>query len=57
MDETAKALGYEPRDNSEDYADEVLANSPPLDENSISDQMQGGEFCSVESGGGSAITL
>ncbi len=55
-DKTAAALGYKPQDNAEDYAGEVLANSPPLDEHSLSDQMQGGDFCSVESGGGAALT-
>ena len=55
-DETAASLGYVPQDNSEDYAQEVLANSPALDESSVSDQMQGGDFCSVEFGGGAALT-
>lgn len=55
-DETAAQLGYVPLDNSENYSEEILANSPPLNEDSLSDQLQGGDFCVVETGGGAAVT-
>ncbi len=54
-DEVARRLGYKPLDNSEDYADAVLAKSPPLDPNALSDQLQGGDFCVIEDGGGKPL--
>lgn len=53
----ARELGYQPLDNAEDYADEVLAATLPPDPHSRSDQLQGGDFCTVESGGGTALTM
>jgi len=54
-DEFAQKFGYRPMDNSEHWADEVLAESPPLDASSIADQHQGGDFCVTEEGGGSPL--
>ncbi len=48
----ATRLGYRPRDRSEDYAAEILAKAPPLDPDALPDQLQGGDFVVVESGGG-----
>lgn len=55
-DEQARQLGYQPQDNAEDYAEAVIAATPEPDPDSLSDQMQGGDFCTVESGGGAALT-
>ncbi len=51
-DEVATRFGYKPQDNADDWADQVLAESPPLDPDSIADQHQGGDFCVTEQGGG-----
>jgi len=56
-DEVARKFGYQPQDNSEDYADAVLAKSPPIDPDSRADQLQGGDFCVIEDGGGKPLTL
>ncbi|MCP5152069.1 MAG: NAD(P)-dependent oxidoreductase [Chromatiales bacterium] len=52
----AYRLGYRPEDRSEDYAQEVLANAPPVSPTSLPDQMQGGDFTVVEVGGGAPRT-
>ncbi|MEQ8515009.1 MAG: NAD(P)-dependent oxidoreductase [Chromatocurvus sp.] len=39
-------LGYEPKDNAEDYADEIL--SRPDDEDEVARDLHGGSFCSLE---------
>ena len=44
----ATDLGYRPEDNSEIYADEILAMSPPEDADEIALQLQGGVFASAE---------
>lgn len=54
-DEVARRLGYKPQDNSEDYAEAVLAKSPPLDPDALSDQLMGGDFCVIEDGGGKPL--
>ncbi|MEM7256530.1 MAG: NAD(P)-dependent oxidoreductase, partial [Pseudomonadota bacterium] len=54
-DQQASALGYQPLDNAETYAEAVIAATPEPDPDSISDQLQGGDFCTIESGGGAAV--
>ncbi|MGI9333215.1 MAG: NAD-dependent epimerase/dehydratase family protein [Gammaproteobacteria bacterium] len=48
----ASRLGYRPEDQSEDYAEEILRDAPALDPDSLSDQVQGGDFAVTELGGG-----
>src|SRR5947208_7206538 len=43
----AHRLGYKPQDDSEIYAQEVLAKEKPIDDE-IAENYQGGIFCSVE---------
>ena len=47
----AERLGYEPQDNAEDWAEEVLAKAPQ-DPSSPGAHVQGGDFAFLESGGG-----
>lgn len=56
-DEVAQRFGYEPQDNADEWAERVLADSPPLDPDSISDQHQGGDFCVTELGGGAPLKV
>ena len=49
---TPARFGYSPKDQSEDYAEAVLANAPDTDPHSIPERHQGGEFCVIERGGG-----
>ena len=46
----ASHLGYKPKDNAEQFADEVYANSALLDPQDIGDYCHGGPFASVELG-------
>jgi uronate dehydrogenase len=46
IDEGAKRLGYEPRDNAEDFAAEILAKPNPLD--AIGQRYQGGSFACID---------
>ncbi len=55
-DDHARQLGYAPQDNAEDYAEAVIAATPEPDPDALSDQLQGGDFCTVEQGGGAVIT-
>jgi uronate dehydrogenase len=48
----AERLGYRPKDNAEDWADEVMAKAPQ-DPSSAGAHVQGGDFAFLESGGGS----
>ncbi|HEU5177598.1 MAG TPA: hypothetical protein VFU24_09100, partial [Burkholderiales bacterium] len=43
----AERLGYRPQDDSEPYAQEVLAKEKPSD-NRIAETYQGGIFCTAE---------
>lgn len=47
----ATALGYAPRDNAEDYAEEILARAVPEDADAIAKQFQGGVFTAAEFSG------
>jgi len=53
----ASHLGYKPKDNAEQFADEVYANSPPLDPQDIGDYCHGGPFASVELGNSGLATM
>ncbi len=46
----ATFLGYRPRDNAEDYADKILADSDPMDPQNLGDICQGGPFAVVPLG-------
>ena len=46
----ATFLGYRPRDNAEDYARKVLADSGPMDPQNLGDMCQGGPFAVVPLG-------
>ena len=46
----ASHLGYKPKDNAEQFADEVYATSAPLNPKDIGDYCHGGPFASVELG-------
>ncbi len=48
----AKRHGYKPQDQSEPYAEAVLAIEPPASANDPDEIHQGGAFVSTESGGG-----
>ncbi|EFL87616.1 NAD(P)-dependent oxidoreductase [Ahrensia sp. R2A130] len=50
-------LGYRPKDNAEQFAEEVLANEPPMDPQDIGHMCQGGPFASVELGKSGAAGL
>jgi uronate dehydrogenase len=42
----AERLGYKPRQNSEDFADEILRQPNPLDP--VAQQYQGGQFVTID---------
>ena len=46
----ATFLGYRPRDNAEDYADKILADSDPMYPQNLGDMCQGGPFAVVPLG-------
>ncbi len=46
----AAALGFRPKDNAEDFADVILANAPPQDNQNPEDMCHGGPFAVVPLG-------
>ncbi len=48
----AARLGYRPLDRAEEFAEEILRAAPPVDADSLAEQVQGGDFAVVEAGGG-----
>ncbi|MGB0506257.1 MAG: NAD-dependent epimerase/dehydratase family protein [Pikeienuella sp.] len=50
-------LGYRPKDNAEQFADEILAAEPPADLNDIGQTMQGGPFSSIPLGQSGQATM
>lgn len=46
----ARFLGYQPKDNAEIYAQDILANEPPVDVNDKGQTHHGGPFAKVELG-------
>lgn len=53
----AHFLGYRPRDNAEDFAVEILADSPPMDPQNLGDMCHGGPFAVVPMGVAAAALL
>ena len=47
-DSLAARIGYEPQDNAEDYAEEILASMKPEDEPLVERMFHGGEYCNME---------
>ncbi len=46
----ARFLGYQPKDNAEQYAGQILADEPPMDPQDPGHMCHGGPFASVELG-------
>ena len=46
----ARHLGYRPKDNAEQFAKEIFANTPPLDNTDLANLCIGGPFATVELG-------
>ena len=46
----ATYLGYKPKDNAEQYADEILANAPPSDPQDLAQMCHGGPFAATPMG-------
>ncbi len=53
----AKFLGYRPKDNAEQFAAEILAQTPPLDLHDPEHLYLGGPFASVELGNSGVATM
>jgi uronate dehydrogenase len=53
----ANFLGYQPKDNAEQFAGEVLANEPPMDPHNPSHMMHGGPFAGVELGNSGTASM
>lgn len=53
----ASFLGYRPKDNAEQFADQVLADESPQDLNDATYLCQGGPFASVELGNSGVATM
>ena len=46
----ASYLGYRPKDNAEQFAEEIFAKTPPLDNTDLANLCIGGPFATVELG-------
>lgn len=53
----ASFIGYRPKDNAETYADEVLANEPPMDNQDAGNFCQGGPFAAIPLGVGAVASM
>lgn len=53
----ASFLGYRPKDNAERYADDVLANEPPMDNQDPKHYCHGGPFASIPLGEGAVASM
>ncbi len=53
----ARFLGYQPKDNAEQFADEVLADEPLMDPHNPSHMCHGGPFAGVELGNSGVATM
>jgi len=53
----ASYLGYRPKDNAEQFAKEILAETPPLDHSNPEHMCVGGPFASVELGNSGLATM
>ena len=50
-------IGYRPKDNAEQFAQEVLANEPPMDNQDPGNMCHGGPFASVKLGEGATASM
>ena len=53
----ASFIGYRPKDNAEQFAEEVLANEPPMDNQDPGHMCHGGPFASVKLGEGATASM
>ena len=53
----ARHLGFRPKDNAEQFAKEVFANTPPLDNKDLANLCIGGPFATVELGNSGTAAL
>lgn len=53
----ASSLGYRPKDNAEQFAEEMLANEPPMDPKDPTHACQGGPFASIPLGVGVVASM
>lgn len=53
----ASFIGYRPKDNAETYAEEVLANEPPMDTQNPGHMCHGGPFASIALGEGAVASM
>lgn len=53
----ASFLGYRPKDNAEQFADKIFADSEPMDVNDTGHLRHGGPFASVELGNSGVATM
>jgi len=53
----ASFIGYRPKDNAETYAEEVLANEPPMDSQNPGHMCHGGPFASIALGEGAVASM
>lgn len=53
----ASFLGYRPKDNAEQFAEEVLAKEPPMDPQDPGHMCHGGPFASVKLGEGATASM
>lgn len=53
----ASFLGYRPKDNAEQFAEEILANEPPMDPQDPGHMCHGGPFASVKLGEGATASM
>lgn len=54
---SASFLGYRPKDNAEQFADDVLAKEPPMDPQDPGHMCHGGPFASVKLGEGATASM
>ncbi|MGI9435986.1 MAG: NAD-dependent epimerase/dehydratase family protein [Geminicoccaceae bacterium] len=54
---SARFLGFRPKDNAEQFADEILANEPPIDPLDLRHNRQGGPFASIPLGESGLATM
>jgi len=53
----AHFLGFQPKDNAEQFAEKILINAVPADLNDIGEQCHGGPFASIELGNSGLATM
>ncbi|MBM1311099.1 NAD(P)-dependent oxidoreductase [Sulfitobacter mediterraneus] len=53
----ASFLGYRPKDNAEQFAEQVLADTPPMDNQDPGNMCHGGPFASVELGNSGVASM